>query len=281
MTDESEAIRAIKRLGGSVSRDDTLPGSPVTAVDLGRAKEFADQHVDLLKTLKSLKHLSLHSFQISDAGLLEIGSLGGLTSLKILGSGPGVTEAGVRQLWNLRNLRRLTLGGLWGRNVMDAALQGIGCLQNLAELNLRFAQITDGGLKWIGGLSDLRQLNLKSQRISDAGLQHLKGFTNLTKLDLGWTGITDAGMSGIAELKNLTELDVSWTHIGDSGVAELKRLPNLAAIDLHGTQVTDAALIDLLTFRNLRHLSEYCTRVTSPALKEFRKSRPEIRINWE
>jgi internalin A len=277
MTDESEAIKAIEQLGGRVTRDHTLSGSPVTAVDLKLVRELVDDHLDLPKTFKSLKHLSLFGTRIGDAGLLHIGSLTGLTSLD-LDEGPRMTEAGPCQLWNLTRLTKLSLCGGWV--VPDTSVQGIGRLQSLGELSLRSARITSGILEWIAALNDLRRPDLNGTRISDVGLQHLKRLY-LTKLDLGWTAITDAGLRDVAELKSVEELDIARTRVGDLGVAELKRLPNLAVLYAHGTQVTDAVLNDLLTFGSLRKLSVYSTRVTGSALRDFRRARPEVRIDFE
>ncbi len=183
MLDESDAIQAIKRLGGSVEHDNSLPNSPVIAVKLYHRPDFRDQHVELLKAFKNLKHLDVMSHNLGEAGLLEIGSLAGLISLD-LRAGHAVTEPGTNAIWNLTKLTRLTLHAC---NVTDATLQGIGRLQSLEELSLGLTQITDLGLHWIASLTNLRQLKLNGARITDAGVHHLKPLVNLTRLDLGWT----------------------------------------------------------------------------------------------
>jgi hypothetical protein len=57
--DESQAIREIERLGGTVMWDDKLPDRPVTAVDFIGSQRLRDKDLYLLKTLMNLTTLNL------------------------------------------------------------------------------------------------------------------------------------------------------------------------------------------------------------------------------
>ena len=54
-SDVDMTIAKITLLGGEVTRDDTLPGRPVTDIDFQGSKQVSDGCLDLLKDLTSLK----------------------------------------------------------------------------------------------------------------------------------------------------------------------------------------------------------------------------------
>ena len=62
-----------------------------------------------------------------------------------------------------------------GTKVTEAGLKHLSRLANLRELRLRGFTITDAGLKNLAGLSQLRKLYLPSDaKVSDAGIAELK-----------------------------------------------------------------------------------------------------------
>src|SRR5687768_11468193 len=81
--DEASAVKAIKNLGGKVTRDDKLPGKPVIGANL-------------------------FDTQVTDAGLKELADLKQLTSL-YLGQCSLVTDAGLKELKDLKQLTSLNL----------------------------------------------------------------------------------------------------------------------------------------------------------------------------
>ena len=78
-SDESKAVAKIELLGGKVTRDDTVPESPVVGADFRDSKRFNDQYIHLLKSCTSLKSLNLSGTQITDVGLKGVGELTQLT----------------------------------------------------------------------------------------------------------------------------------------------------------------------------------------------------------
>ena len=95
VTSKSEAIAAIKKLGGILTVDDKSAGQPVIGLDFSETF-VTDGHLVYLKWLKNLQTLMLYDTQITDAGLVN---LVGLTKLQVLGlSDTKVTDAGLAQL---------------------------------------------------------------------------------------------------------------------------------------------------------------------------------------
>src|SRR5207249_701618 len=96
---EAKAVEAITKLGGTVTRDDKLPGKPVIAVNLYGTK-VTDAGLKELKHLKQLTSLNLAgTTQVTDAGLKELKELKQLTSLNL--GGTKVTAAGLKELKDL------------------------------------------------------------------------------------------------------------------------------------------------------------------------------------
>ena len=93
---ESQAIREIKRLGGTIKRDEKSVGRPVTAVRFSQNRSFRDKDLVLLKTLKSLAILQLSFTHITDAGLNDLREFKNLTHLGLKDT--QLTNAGLQEL---------------------------------------------------------------------------------------------------------------------------------------------------------------------------------------
>ena len=149
-----QAIAAIEKAGGRITRDENSPGKPVVSVI------FPDQTVDdavftSLEVLTSLRELVLNSFKFTDAG--------------------------ISQLKGLKKLQKLDLSDT---RITDAGLADLKGLTELQKLTLVRTQITDAGLADLKELTKLQNLDLSANRITDAGLAHLQGLTELQNLYL-------------------------------------------------------------------------------------------------
>src|SRR5262249_56995098 len=102
--DEASAVKAIEKLGGTVTVDAKQPGKPVVAVNLTRSK-IADAGLKELKELKSLQTLNLFQTKVTDAGLKELKELKSLQTLNL--SQTNVTDAGLKELKELKSLQSL------------------------------------------------------------------------------------------------------------------------------------------------------------------------------
>lgn len=95
---EEKAIAFVKKLGGTLTRDDKAPRKPVVTVDLRNHTAVTDAGVKELAALKGLTTLDLtYCRQVTDAGVKELAALKGLTTLNLFGC-QKVTDAGVKEL---------------------------------------------------------------------------------------------------------------------------------------------------------------------------------------
>jgi hypothetical protein len=69
--DEASAVKAVENLGGTVTRDDKLPGKPVIEVNLG-GTQVTDAGLKELKDLKQLTSLYLGDNKVTDDGVADL-----------------------------------------------------------------------------------------------------------------------------------------------------------------------------------------------------------------
>ncbi len=75
----------------------------------------------------------------------------------------------------------------------DAALRGLAGLKNLRRLDLHETKVSDAGLKELVDLKNLHFLDLRGTKVTDAGLKELAELKKLEILVLYGTQLTDAG----------------------------------------------------------------------------------------
>lgn len=211
-SEDEQTIAHIRRIGGSVERDENDPNRPVVTA-------FLDGPL------------------ISDEDLVDLGRFVKLQRLSLLDS--HISDAGLDHLMGLAELRWLYLSRT---QVTDRGLGQLRGLTKIQELGLHRTRISDDGLAVLGGLKGLRILDIQSTSTTDAGLAHLQGLADLRKLDLRETQVTDAGMKSLRGLTHLWSLNLAATRVGDSGLADLEGLTRLQQLDLSGTEVTDSGL---------------------------------------
>ena len=141
-------------------------------------------------------------------------------TLLSLDDGPKITDADLKELAKLQQLKVLNLGDT---QITDAGLTEVAKCTQLTLLDLEATQITDVGLKEVAKLQQLTHLWLYNTPITDAGLKELAKLQKLELLVLGETKITDAGLKELAKFKQLKGLILVGTKITKAGVAELKK----------------------------------------------------------
>src|SRR5262245_61561848 len=92
-TAEEKAVQAIKKLGGTVVRDDSVAGKPVVEVDLC-LRSVSDANLSVLKPLKHLRRLDLNFSQVTDEGLKALKDFQSLQRLGLLST--AVTDEGLK-----------------------------------------------------------------------------------------------------------------------------------------------------------------------------------------
>lgn len=156
-----------------------------------------------------------------------------------------VTDRGLTELSNLKNLAMLTLGTT--PRVTDAGLKELASHPTLVTLSLSPKKLTDTGLKHLAASKSLTALLLpNAENVTDAGLRELTALNGLTTLNLySAKKVTNAGMKHVATIKTLVNLNLAESPVTDIGMKEIGELPNLSALKLGGRSVSDAGLAHL------------------------------------
>lgn len=285
---QDKAVKAVERLGGMVTRDETQPGKPIVGVDLS-FKQVTDADLKELAPLKNLKNLNLayprhrdddftQPRLVTDDGLKHLAQLNNLTAIDLTGT--KVTDAGLKHLAPLTKLTALDLSRT---EVTDDGLKHLAPLKKLNHLTL--ASVSNQTLTELGKINllhalsrawaegdrpakpeDVTVLDLRGTDVTGAGLKELAPFKNLSKLRLPYR-VTDAGLKELAPFTNLTTLNLSDTNVTDAGLKELAPLKNLADLNLSATQVKGTDLGVLAPLKNLITLDLNDTKITDEGLK--------------
>jgi len=265
-TVEDKAVEAIKKLGGTITRDEQAAGKPVIGVSFVSAG-IRNEDLKGLKDLKNLQSLNLHRcYRITDPALLEIAEQKSLRHLD-LGFTGLQTDTAINE-------------GHLGDNLFVTLVFRIG----LGIPRTDCTGITNEGLANLKQLEHLQSLNLNGTQITDTGLAELKTLKNLQKLVIGYNEkMNGTGLAELKDLKNLQHLDLIHSSITDEGAKCLAELQSLKTIDLRGTQITDAGLKQLKSLHNLKELNLCLVPggpydVTCEGVKELRAALPDANI---
>jgi hypothetical protein len=91
-----------------------------------------------------------------------------------------ITDAGLKHLTNLKDLKLLVLGA--NRDITDAGLRELVKLKNLEDLRISYTQVGDDGLKMLTALPRLKALWMMHTNVTDEGIRHLSDIKTLTHL---------------------------------------------------------------------------------------------------
>lgn len=117
------------------------------------------------------------------------------------------------------------------KNVTDADLRQLSALKNLRDLNLGWTEVSDEGLAHLKRLRRLEHLYLEScSNVTDSGIAHLAGLTNLKDLTVSGTGMSNAGMVHLKNLKKLEWLELTGVPVEDDDVQFLREFTNLKVL---------------------------------------------------
>ena len=102
----------------------------------------------------------------------DLACLANLKFLKRLSGIGGISDAGLKYLAGLTNMKRLHIGG---PHLTDEGLSYLANMKKLDSLTISDGDFTDKGLRHLEGLKSLRYLNITSANaFSNAALQHLR-----------------------------------------------------------------------------------------------------------
>lgn len=177
-------------------------------------------------------------------------------------------------------LRKLVaVADLHGFYNAAAALEKLGPLTKLRDLNLHATSINDADLVILRGLPNLRSLNLSATKITDAGLAILQTLPNLSTLNLNETHVTDAGLQYLRGMSSLTDLSLYGTKVSDQGLAQLQGVRMLHKLVLGGSKsITDRGLHSLGEMSQLRDLIILSSHVTDAGVEDLRITASQLKI---
>ena len=174
--EQRRTVAAILRAGGSISYDYQFS----TSKGYRRSSARPSAPAWLLKWLGNELFQEVTSVQfinrpVTDLDLAPLACLDRLEEFHI--SGAPITDAGLKHLANLKELRILSL---WETpRITDAGLAYLTALTKLQHLNLYRCEITDAGLVHLRTMNNLESLDIAKTRVTGPGLSHLRGMSKL------------------------------------------------------------------------------------------------------
>jgi ankyrin repeat protein len=232
----------------------TIAGRPVEVFSRAANNSKSDQlitrdwdvAIEMMTKTKS-NTVDAHG-QMTDDVLDRVSQFDHVTSLR-LGGSKALTDAGIRHLASMPQLRHLDLSGT---QVTDRALAVLRNLPALESINLAWTRTGDGAIKALAGKVALSHL-VTGVDVTDAGLPLLHDLPvfkkwqdgevvfELTSADaepnmLVLRGtFTDRGLAALAGLDGLFGLDLDDRNLAitAAGLAPLITLPNLGKFSFH------------------------------------------------
>jgi uncharacterized protein len=188
--------------------------------------------------------------QMTDEILERIADLDHVTTLK-LGGSKQLTDAGLRHLARMPQLRALDVGG---SAITDASLEVLRSLPELRSFNAWGTQVTDRGAARLTHCPHLERVDLAFTASGDGAIAALAGRERLTHLRTG-NGVTDSGIVRLHDIPvfktwhggdvamGLTSYDCEPNQLMLRGTFTNAGLANLAGLDgLFGLNVDDSKL---------------------------------------
>ena len=134
----------------------------------------------------------------------------------------------------LRDLPRLTSLSIHAETVSQEAIDYIGNVASLRQLQLSRSPVSNDGLKAIGRLSGLKNLYLPSTTIDDDAMSAFATLRQLKTLSLHASEVSQHGLTELRHLRNLEYLSLAGVHCEGDLSPVLSSLPNLRDLHLGG-----------------------------------------------
>jgi hypothetical protein len=206
-----------------------------------------------------------------------------------LGGSRGVTDAGVRELERLPQLRHLDLSGT---GITDEGLEVLRALPKLETVSLAWTRIGDAGAAHLSGCARLASVSLQGTTTGDGALRSLVGKPCLAQVRTG-NAVTDAGLALLHEFPifktwhggepemGLTSYDAGPNYLllrgtfTDRGMKRLEGLCGLFALNLDASELglTAAGLAPLVGLPNLGWLAFDATDEAMPYIARMPRLR--------
>jgi hypothetical protein len=221
----------------------------------------SDKVVKSLEGLPGLRDVAINGPGITDACVEDLLQIRRLRGLNLFDT--SISPDGMAKLGTSRTLQQLTL---YGSSVTDEHLAQLSEYPNLKILQIIRASITDDGLRRVGEIHGLKKLDIyQCNAITDTGILALDRLTDLERLHIVQSAQTDASMKAIAKMHRLRELRLDGS-ITDIGFRQLGSLDALEDLCLRDTDVGDGALATISQFEHLKFLDLWGTQISDAGL---------------
>jgi Leucine-rich repeat (LRR) protein len=208
--------------------------------------------------------------------MADIGKIPALQELYL--GGQPISDRGLQQLGNLRQLKSL---GLAGTKVTVKGLLDFPLLPNLEKLYLNGLPITDDDLKQLQPrLPRLSEFSLHGTKVTDEGLRHLP--PNVWTLFVAGTAVNGSGFANLKG-RSFWRIVLDGTPLNDAGVGSVRSLASVANLDLTDTRVTDAGVEDLISVPGLQAVYVTKNRFSAKGLAAIKAAFPKVDLSssWE
>lgn len=238
------------------------------------------------RILEPISHLTgLQILGLSQTGVTDqqIGRLALLRSLRALELGQefSLGNAGLAVLRDLPELQYLDLD----TGATDAGLRHLGQLQNLRWLRLRTGKIRGAGLAELARAPRLERLCLwGTTGLSDRHISHLEGLTQIKSLTLWGSNLTltDISLASIAKLTSLEELYFIRvnTRFSGAGIGYLEPLRNLRKVSFSFCRLGAEGLQHLANLPRLESLKGLAPTADAARVLPSLGHLKALDINW-
>ena len=205
----------------------------VEELDVSGYRQLSEFDLNLICSLKDLKHLNLARTDLTDSATAKLAVLNSLESLNL--SDNQLTFKALVALRNLSGLTDLNLSG------MKAPLDGVdslSSLKSLRSLNLAQSPLDSPDLVFLITLKELETLNLSGTKVGDRGIKLMETLTALKTLDLSKTYVSDAAMAPLTVQAKLQTLNLDGTSLSDACLENLGKIKSLQKVSVQRTKIT-------------------------------------------
>lgn len=296
--EQDRKLDAIERLGGRIQRDPQPGGASLIRVTIPSSSSVSDEDIAAFKEIPQLWRLDIDAARLKGNGLAHLKDLPMLQELNLGGE---ISDAGLVPLGELTGLSSLSLASA---ELTDGGLEPCAKLKNLEALRLRCPKMTDKALEHLQSLGNLRVLEVRLSRITARGVNELQKklpglaircmpplepLAAATLKDRGWKyetdrrdpgaivkiivpfpkEVTEADLEAIVEVAGVRDLVLSQTNFSGQGLGLLNRLQHLESLTL-GLGTTDSALATMKELTTLRQLTIVGSRVSDAGLEHLK-----------
>lgn len=276
-----------------VDKSDLLPRAPFEVVGVYfYQQQIANEELQFLKSLKSLRELSLVSCPKITNGILDI--IGEHPELRrVEAHGTAVTDAGLTALPRfskleyvqldglpvtdalapvLRQLTRLSFLQMGGSELGDATIRELASLPSLSNLVLTCPKVTDASAADFARMQSLQALNFNGP-VGAAVLKALGGLPSLASISLTSSKPMDDAPPDLGQMPALRSLALNVACLSNEALRRIRVFPVLDSLALYNAALTDADFRDILACRSLKTLALHSSpKITSAGFEALATS---------